>query len=210
VYCYAFLHVLKRDTCIKHEKTFLVYVCRRRPQLTDFSFFLQFGVNGNALRKCQFSVFFEISVFFSLNGSHPCACVLAWYAKMPWLEPWVQGALGGTFLGKKGVTSGPKEYGIQDLMILILFSGKMRLTQYLQATKKAKKLVWEAKNVYRPNPLRIKNANLGTRFKQLWKHKVSIYKEPLHFEPEFIKEQGESEWLCWIIYRGGGHYNYIS
>jgi hypothetical protein len=21
VYCYAFLHVLKRDTCIKHEKT---------------------------------------------------------------------------------------------------------------------------------------------------------------------------------------------
>jgi hypothetical protein len=23
VYCYAFLHVLKRDTCIKHEKTIL-------------------------------------------------------------------------------------------------------------------------------------------------------------------------------------------
>jgi hypothetical protein len=22
VYCYAFLHVLKRDTCIKHDKTF--------------------------------------------------------------------------------------------------------------------------------------------------------------------------------------------
>jgi hypothetical protein len=35
VYCYAFLHVLKRDTCIKHEKTILkklkFHACRRRP-----------------------------------------------------------------------------------------------------------------------------------------------------------------------------------
>jgi hypothetical protein len=39
VYCYAFLHVLKRDPCIKHEKNylkqffFLVYACTKMPWL---------------------------------------------------------------------------------------------------------------------------------------------------------------------------------
>ncbi|XP_064650784.1 large ribosomal subunit protein mL37-like [Lineus longissimus] len=66
----------------------------------------------------------------------------------------------------------------------------MRLTQYLQVAKKAKKFVWEAKNVYRRSPLRWKNANLGTRFKQLWKHQISIYKEPPSFQPHFLDEQG--------------------
>jgi hypothetical protein len=56
VYCYAFLHVLKRDTCIKHEK----------------------------LSKKK-SVFFS----FMRAGSTPLGGtrMMAWYAKLPWLEP---------------------------------------------------------------------------------------------------------------------------